>query len=213
MSAFIPEDYEPVEERIRKFYADHPQGRIITDCISLDGDQATFRASVYRDIDPDPYPAATGHAHGLLTRPKALEMVETVSIGRALANLAYSKVGARPSREEMQDAALDPGTRHDVGNARGPKARERASTPLTERQLALSKRLLGEVADAVNIVTDHLGEYRPPELWTKYEASGDHGQKNGLIDKLIAAKETQLGGKQPTRSKGKDDSEWVEVPF
>ena len=31
MSAFIPEDYEPVEERIRKFYADHPQGRIITD--------------------------------------------------------------------------------------------------------------------------------------------------------------------------------------
>ena len=66
---FVPDDYEPVEDRIRAFYKDHPQGRIITDVISLDGDSVTFRASVYRELDPDPHPASTGHAQGLVFKP------------------------------------------------------------------------------------------------------------------------------------------------
>ena len=200
--SYLPEDYEPVEDRIRAFYKDHPQGRITTDIISLDGDSVTFRASVYRELDPDPSPASTGHAHGLLTKPKAVEFIETVSIGRALANLNYAKQGARASQEEMQ--AFDE-VKHNVGNSRGPQANQRASEPITEKQLGLAKRLLGEVQDGVNIVTAHLGEYRPPEIWSKYEASGDKGQNNGLIDHLIAAKEAQMGGK---RSSGQQDDDW-----
>ena len=207
--SFLPDDYEPVADRIRAFYKDHPQGRIITDCISLDSEQVTFRASVYREIDPDPHPAATGHAHGLLTRRKAVEFIETVSIGRALRNLNYSADGGS-SREEMQEFNEEMQefneVKHQVGNARGPQAKQRASEPITENQLPLAKRLLGDVHDGVNIVTEQLGEYRPPEIWSKYEAMG-------LIDALKKAKEEQMGGKQPSRSKGKDDSEWVEVPF
>jgi hypothetical protein len=207
---YLPDDYESVEQRIRNFYADHPQGRITTDIISLDSESVTFRASVYRDLDPDPSPAATGHAHGLLTKPKAVEFIETVSIGRALANLNYAKQGARASQEEMQ--AFDE-VKHNVGNSRGPQAKQRASEPITEKQLPTAKRLLGEVDDAVNIVTEHLGEYRPPEVWSKYEASGDRGQDNGLISKLIAAKEAQMGGKKKvTRSTGQDDWHLVEAP-
>jgi len=29
--SYLPDDYEPVEDRIRAFYADHPAGRIVTD--------------------------------------------------------------------------------------------------------------------------------------------------------------------------------------
>ena len=100
--------------------------------------------------------------------------------------------------------------KHNVGNSRGPQAKQRASEPITERQLPTAKRLLGEVDDAVNIVTEHLGEYRPPEVWSKYEASGDHGQNNGLISKLIAAKEAQMGGKKSvTRATVQQDDAWT----
>ena len=121
---YLPEDYEPVEDRIRAFYADHPTGRITTDLIHLDGESVTFRAHIYRDIDPDPLPAATGHAHGLLTKPKAVEFIETVSIGRALANLNYAKQGARASAEEMQAYA-------DAGGAQAPAP---GYSPATETQ-------------------------------------------------------------------------------
>lgn len=212
--SFLPDDYEPVEDRIRAFYKDHPQGRIVTSEIGFDHKEVRFRAAVYRDLDPDPHPAAVGHAHGFVGAEKDYEKTETVAIGRALANLSYAKQGARPSREEMQ--AFDQ-VKHNVGNSRGPQANQRASEPITEKQLGLAKRLLGEVEDGVNVVTAHLGEYRPPEIWSKYEASGDKGQKNGLIDKLIAAKEAQMGGK---RSSGPDpDDTWhmneppEEIPF
>ena len=80
--SYLPDDYEPVEDRIRAFYSDHPQGRITTDVLSLDGDSVTFRASVFRDLDPDPSPAATGHAHGYSPSPRRWSSFETVSIGR-----------------------------------------------------------------------------------------------------------------------------------
>lgn len=196
--SYLPEDYEPVEDRIREFYKDHPSGRITTELLERAHSEVVFRASVYRELDVDPHPAATGHAHGYLGQPKDLEKTETVAIGRALANLNYAKQGRRMSREESEafEDAKTKTTRHAVGNATGPLARERAESPITPAQLKLAKTLLAQVHDAVNIVTAHLGGYRPPEAWTKYEASGDKGSNNGLIDQLIAAKEKQLGGKR-----------------
>lgn len=205
--SYLPEDYEPVEDRIRDFYADHPTGRIITHMIERASSEVVFRAEVFRDLDPDPHPAASGHAHGFLGQAKDLEKTETVAIGRALANLNYAKQGRRMSREEaqaFQDTKAKPAV-HPVGHATGPLARDRASTPITPAQLNLAKILCGQVDEAVNIITDHLGEYRPPELWTKYEASGDK-TTDGLIDKLKAAKDVQLG---VTRTTGPvDDDAW-----
>jgi hypothetical protein len=210
--SYLPEDYEPVEDRIRDFYTDHPQGRITTTMVERAHSEVVFRAEVFRELDIDPHPAATGHAHGFLGQAKDLEKTETVAIGRALANLNYAKQGRRMSREEAQafeDTKTKPPV-HPVGNAKGPLAKDRAGTPITPAQLNLAKILCGQVDEAVNIITAHLGEYRPPELWTKYEASGDK-TNDGLIDKLKAAKENQLG---VTRSTGQaaDDAWHMQEP-
>lgn len=197
--SYLPEDYESVEDRIRAFYKDHPQGRITTDIISLDGDSVTFRASVYRELDPDPSPAATGHAHGLLTKPKAVEFIETVSVGRALANLNYAKQGARASQEEMQ-AFED--VKQPVYPPRNP-ARKNASSPATEKQIGFARMLIDTVEEGSEVAAKILGS-EPLEL-------ADKATVSALIEDLKARKEA--AAKKVTRSKEQDNSEWVEVPF
>ena len=201
MSKFVPEDYEPVADRIRAFYNDHPQGRIITDCISLDGDQVTFRASVYRDIDPDPHPAATGHAHGLLTGHKVVEKIETVSIGRALRNLNYSADGGS-SREEMQE--YDDVTEVQQPNypPRNP-AKKRASRKASDSSIDFARSLIDTVDDGSAIAAKVLGS-TPLDI-------ADQAQVSAVIDTLKPLKEAAM--KKVTRSKGEDDSEWAQVPF
>lgn len=113
------EDYEPVEERLAKFWADHPGGRIITEMLPAPEGQWIVKASVFREylVPPEPPKGftwadgadATGHAHEHVTAKgvnstSALENCETSAIGRALANLGYAAKGKRPSREEMQKA-------------------------------------------------------------------------------------------------------------
>ncbi len=105
MSGFNLEDYEPVEERIGKFYADHGQGRIVTELIAYSDTSYIVRAEVYR-TDEDERPAASGLAQETVSArgvnsTSALENCETSAIGRALANLNYATKGKRPSREEM----------------------------------------------------------------------------------------------------------------
>jgi predicted fused transcriptional regulator/phosphomethylpyrimidine kinase len=203
--SYLPEDYEPVEDRIRAFYKDHPQGRITTDIISLDGDSVTFRASVYRELDPDPSPAATGHAHGLLTKPKAVEFIETVSIGRALANLNYAKQGARASQEEMQ-AFQD--VKQPSYPPRNP-ARKQASQPATEKQVKFARLLIDTVEEGSEVAAQILGS-EPIEL-------ADKATVSALIEDLKARKEA--AAEKVTRSKGQQDDDWhlqpepEEVPF
>jgi hypothetical protein len=102
-------DYEPVEERLRRFWADHPNGRIVTDLVHRDERQYIVRADVYTDRD-DERPAATGYAEEVVgstpvNKTSALENAETSAVGRCLANLGYAPKGARASREEMEKAA------------------------------------------------------------------------------------------------------------
>ena len=196
--SYLPDDYEPVEDRIRAFYKDHPQGRITTDIISLDGDSVTFRASVYRELDPDPSPAATGHAHGLLTKPKAVEFIETVSIGRALANLNYAKQGARASQEEMQ-AFQD--VKQPSYPPRNP-ARKRASSPASEKQIKFARLLIDTVEEGSEVAAQIIGS-TPIEL-------ADRATVSALIEDLKARKEA--AAEKVTRSKGQQDDDWHLVP-
>ena len=109
--AFDLSNYEPVEERIDRFYQDHPNGRILTE-IEAERDDfkfVVFKASVFRSQD-DAEPAATGFAYevkdaGNVNRTSHIENCETSAIGRALANLNYAAKGKRPSREEMNKAS------------------------------------------------------------------------------------------------------------
>lgn len=104
MSRFM-DDYEPVEERLKRFWKDHDQGRVLTELVRAEGDLVIFRAEAYRDSE-DTRPASTGYAHEItgsspVNKTSALENCETSAIGRALANMGYAPKGQRPSREEM----------------------------------------------------------------------------------------------------------------
>lgn len=103
--AFNLNDYETVEDRLARFWADHPAGRIATNMMNYDGDGCIFRAEIYFDAS-QLTPTATGYAEEIrgsspVNKTAFVENCETSAIGRALANCGYSTHGKRPSREEM----------------------------------------------------------------------------------------------------------------
>ena len=112
MAQFNLNDYETVEERIRRFYKDNKTGRIITENITTQQDRQVstwvVQATVYLNDQTDK-PKATGLAfeidgQGMGNKTSALENAETSAIGRALANAGYSG-NKRATREEMAKVA------------------------------------------------------------------------------------------------------------
>jgi hypothetical protein len=111
MARFNLEDYETVEERIKRFYEANEDGRITTENLTTDTDRATgtwvVKASVYLTAgdQANNLPKATGLAFEVdggqgANQTAALENGETSAIGRALANSGLSG-NKRASREEM----------------------------------------------------------------------------------------------------------------
>ena len=113
MPQFNLQDYETVEERIKRFYAQYEDGRIVTENVTTPEDKATstwvMKASVYLTAGDQAewLPKATGYAFevegqgGMANKTSALENCETSAIGRALANMGLSG-NKRASREEME---------------------------------------------------------------------------------------------------------------
>ena len=102
---FNLEDYETVEERLVKFWKEHPDGQIHTKIIEHSGSRFIVEASIYR-TEADLRPWTTGLAEETIqgrgvNATSALENCETSAIGRALANAGYATKGKRASREEM----------------------------------------------------------------------------------------------------------------
>lgn len=113
MAEISLENYEPVDERIARFKADHPNFRVLTE-ESHDGEPGATRwivkASVWRDAENTGLPDGTGYAFeidgkGMTQRTAALETCETSAIGRALANLGYAG-NRKVTREEMVKPAV-----------------------------------------------------------------------------------------------------------
>jgi hypothetical protein len=115
MPQFSLQDYETVEERIRRFYKDNSDGRIITDNLTTLQDRQVgmwvTRSLVYLNATDQEkgLPKASGLAFEIDSQkgPQAtsgLEVCETSSIGRALANAGYSG-NKRASRTEMEKVA------------------------------------------------------------------------------------------------------------
>jgi len=104
---FNPDEYITVSERIEKFYAKFPQGRILTSVVEHSAETGfiLIRAEVYRDAE-DTLPAATGHAYelrsaGHVQAGSYVEVCETSSVGRALALLGFEVRRGVASREEV----------------------------------------------------------------------------------------------------------------
>jgi hypothetical protein len=102
---FNLEDYETVEERLVKYWKDHPDGQIHTKLLESSAGRFIVEASIYR-TEADLRPWTTGLAEETVqgrgvNATSALENCETSAIGRALANAGYATKGKRASREEM----------------------------------------------------------------------------------------------------------------
>src|SRR5215210_5460777 len=104
---FNLDEYVTVHERIERFYAKFPQGRITTTILEHNYETGfiLIKAEVFRDAD-DVLPAATGHAYelrssGHVQQGSYVEVCETSSVGRALALLGFEVRRGVASREEV----------------------------------------------------------------------------------------------------------------
>jgi hypothetical protein len=99
------DNYEPVADRITKFWKQYPNGRIHTEIKLINETEVIVMASVYTDRD-DVRPASIDYAHETrgssnINRASFLENCSTSAIGRGLATLGFSTSKNRASREEM----------------------------------------------------------------------------------------------------------------
>ena len=106
---FNLDDYETVEERLIKYWKEHPDGQIHTKLLDSSASRFIVEASIFR-TEADARPWTTGLAEETVqgrgvNATSALENCETSAIGRALANAGYATKGKRASREEMSKVA------------------------------------------------------------------------------------------------------------
>ncbi len=111
MGTFNLDDYSTVEERLVKFWEDHPLGRIETSIYHYSEDRVVFKAEVWFEewshiATTFSLPVASGFAEEIrnstqVNKTSFVENAETSAIGRALANCGYAGK-KRPSREEME---------------------------------------------------------------------------------------------------------------
>lgn len=111
--AFNLEDYEMVEERLKKWWTDNPDGAIETDMVIDRPEYCVFIARIYR-THADIKPTSSGWARTVYganrqTAEFGLELAETSAIGRALANYVYSGK-KRASKEEMSKIGIGVGS-------------------------------------------------------------------------------------------------------
>ena len=162
---FNLDDYETVEERLVKFWKEHPDGQIHTKLVSSSSAQYIVEASIYR-TEADPRPWTTGLAEETVqgrgvNATSALENCETSAIGRALANAGYATKGKRASREEMSKVATKAAVIDQVAQVKAKMADtskeyipvEKASDPWTVSNAAP----VTTMEQAVEMVKDVLG--------------------------------------------------------
>jgi hypothetical protein len=162
---FNLDDYETVEERLVKFWKDHPDGQIHTKVLEHTSARFIVEASIYR-TEADARPWTTGLAEETVqgrgvNATSALENCETSAIGRALANAGYATKGKRASREEMTKVAAQSKVKANIDEVKAKMAQtsseyvpvEKASDPWTVSNAAP----VTTMEQAVEMVKDVLG--------------------------------------------------------
>ena len=165
MAAFNMNDYDLVEDRLKRFWAENPDGAIVTEIIAnpTNGGEWVVRAEIYANKTSH-LPMSTGLAsevpgQGHVNKTSPLENCETSAIGRGLANWKYSG-NKRASREEMAKVAR--GAR-PTNDAKQGELMELVAAATTKEELRViyadAKKLgLKAVEDAVTLKADKLTE-------------------------------------------------------
>lgn len=162
---FNLDDYETVEERLVKFWKEHPDGQIHTKVLEHTSARFIVEASIYR-TEADARPWTTGLAEETVqgrgvNATSALENCETSAIGRALANAGYATKGKRASREEMSKVEAASKVKANIDEVKAKMADtskeyipvEKASDPWT----VSSAGPVTTMEQAVEMVKDVLG--------------------------------------------------------
>lgn len=106
------DNYEPVADRIAKFWEKYPNGRLHTEIVLINEQEIVIKASAFTDRE-DTRAASIDFAQetrnsSAMHKTSFLEICATSALGRCLATLNFQpKVDGkanRPSREEMSKA-------------------------------------------------------------------------------------------------------------
>jgi hypothetical protein len=151
-------NYEPVADRISKFWKTFPEGRIITEIKLINETEVVVQASIYTDKE-DPRPASVDWAHETrgssnINRASFLENCSTSAIGRGLATLGLSASKNRPSREEMIKATRD--SRNFVEEASEAAANQDLETLRVIYASAVKSQVDNDVLEAIKGLADSL---------------------------------------------------------
>jgi len=168
---FNLDDYETVEERLIKFWKEHPDGRIDTKLVEASATRFIVQAYIYR-TEADQHPWASGLAEETISgrgvnATSALENCETSALGRALASAGYATKGKRPSREEMAKVQEQSKVKAELDKVKAKMAQtsgeyipiEKAHDPWTTAPAQQAQTL----ESAVEMVKSGLGGTTPDE--------------------------------------------------
>jgi len=193
MAKFNLNDYELVEDRLKKFWKDNPNGRVETEVVHItdDGSCVTVRALCYKDIE-DINPVTTGIAQetkgqgGFANADAWMENCETSAIGRALANWNYQGTGKkRPSKEEMSKVAKQPPTKKPVV--------QETTTPPSKITSGAIKTLVLSMCNDDKYFAKKCYETSMTRLTMDKSISNDVTEwSNDTVDKFIALVETYV---------------------
>ena len=150
MAKFNLDDYELVEDRLKKFWADYPEGRVDTSIVHItdDGSCVTIKAEVYTD-EMKVLPVSTGIAQetkgdGFANTTSWMENCETSAIGRALASAGYHGEEFC-SADELATAVSNQAPQNNTQKAyQAPSA---PSGKYSEKQLKYIDSLLEQIND------------------------------------------------------------------
>lgn len=187
MAKFNLDNYETVEERLKKFWKDYPNGRVETEVVHIteDGTCVTIKSAIYKDMN-DTHPVATGIAQetkgqgGFANADAWMENCETSSLGRSLSNWMYQGANKpRPSREEMSKVQVE---KKPV--KKPTKQEQDAMNKIVDEMVAEPKTATGDVGKQLN----QLLEAMIPDESLRQTIKGNAYNElvnNGLADKDI----------------------------
>lgn len=107
--------YATVATRIKEFREVCPKGLIETKPTILPDGRTMFSARILKDKSDETSAEGTGHSIGVVGKEaKDFEKLETIAIGRALANIGFMASGDVASFEEMEEFMSDKETKRQM---------------------------------------------------------------------------------------------------